>query len=130
MAAVFRIHALWNKRVPTPRLNEWLAAVQERHPPPLVAGRRLKLRYMTQDAGEYPPADLRAVHLEAERAAGILPPLSRQSPAPRFRPAGRPDPDDAAQDRQEPLRRTLTRNRRRASNRARACAAHRQMIAI
>jgi GTP-binding protein len=48
MAAVFRIHALWNKRLPTPRLNEWLAAVQERHPPPLVAGRRLKLRYMTQ----------------------------------------------------------------------------------
>lgn len=48
MEAVFRIHALWNKRVPTPVLNDWLAAVQERHPPPLVAGRRLKLRYMTQ----------------------------------------------------------------------------------
>jgi GTP-binding protein len=48
MEAVFRIHALWNKRLPTPRLNDWLAAVQERHPPPLVAGRRLKLRYMTQ----------------------------------------------------------------------------------
>jgi GTP-binding protein len=48
MDAVFRIHALWNKRLPTPRLNDWLAAVQERHPPPLVAGRRLKLRYMTQ----------------------------------------------------------------------------------
>jgi GTP-binding protein len=48
MEAVFRVHALWNKRLPTPRLNDWLAAVQERHPPPLVAGRRLKLRYMTQ----------------------------------------------------------------------------------
>jgi len=48
MEAVFRIHALWNKRVPTSVLNDWLAAVQERHPPPLVAGRRLKLRYMTQ----------------------------------------------------------------------------------
>ncbi|MBX6367998.1 MAG: ribosome biogenesis GTPase Der [Rhodospirillales bacterium] len=48
MAAVFRIHALWNKRLPTPVLNDWLVGVQERHPPPLVAGRRLKLRYMTQ----------------------------------------------------------------------------------
>jgi GTP-binding protein len=48
MEAAFRVHALWNKRLPTPRLNDWLAAVQERHPPPLVAGRRLKLRYMTQ----------------------------------------------------------------------------------
>jgi GTP-binding protein len=48
MEAVFAIHALWNKRLATPVLNEWLAAVQERHPPPLVSGRRLKLRYMTQ----------------------------------------------------------------------------------
>jgi GTP-binding protein len=48
MEAAFRIHALWNKRLATPVLNDWLAAVQERHPPPLVSGRRLKLRYMTQ----------------------------------------------------------------------------------
>src|SRR5216684_1453640 len=34
--------------VATPRLNRWLRVVQERHPPPLVKGRRLKLRYMTQ----------------------------------------------------------------------------------
>jgi GTP-binding protein len=48
MEAAFAVHALWNKRVPTGVLNDWLAAVQERHPPPLVDGRRLKLRYMTQ----------------------------------------------------------------------------------
>ena len=46
--AVFATHAVWNKRIPTPALNRWLAAVQERHPPPLVDGRRLRLRYMTQ----------------------------------------------------------------------------------
>ena len=34
--------------MPTPALNRWLAAIQEHHPPPLVGGRRLRLRYMTQ----------------------------------------------------------------------------------
>jgi GTPase len=48
MQAVFAADAVWNKRVPTPVLNRWLAATQEHHPPPLVAGRRLRLRYMTQ----------------------------------------------------------------------------------
>jgi GTP-binding protein len=48
MAAVFAADAVWNRRVATAALNRWLAAVQQRHPPPLVAGRRLRLRYMTQ----------------------------------------------------------------------------------
>jgi GTP-binding protein len=48
MAAVAAAHEVWNRRIPTPRLNRWLAAVQEHHPPPLVDGRRLRLRYMTQ----------------------------------------------------------------------------------
>jgi GTP-binding protein len=48
MSAVFAADAVWNRRAPTAELNRWLAAVQERHPPPLVAGRRLRLRYMTQ----------------------------------------------------------------------------------
>jgi GTP-binding protein len=34
--------------VPTPQLNRWLAEAQARHPPPLVDGKRLRLRYMTQ----------------------------------------------------------------------------------
>jgi GTP-binding protein len=34
--------------VPTAALNRWLATTQERHPPPLVEGRRLRLRYITQ----------------------------------------------------------------------------------
>ena len=48
MKSVFQIHETWNKRIPTPKLNRWLAAVQEHHPPPLVDGRRLRLRYVTQ----------------------------------------------------------------------------------
>jgi GTP-binding protein len=48
MEAAIGAHATWNIRIPTPQLNRWLADVQERHPPPLVDGRRLRLRYITQ----------------------------------------------------------------------------------
>jgi GTPase len=48
MPAVVAAEAAWNRRIPTPRLNRLLAEAQERHPPPLVAGRRLRMRYATQ----------------------------------------------------------------------------------
>ena len=48
MAAACEADAVWNKRVPTPALNRWLAAIQEHHPPPVVGARRLRLRYITQ----------------------------------------------------------------------------------
>jgi GTP-binding protein len=48
MPAVLAAEEAWNTRIPTPRLNRFLAEAQERHPPPLVAGRRLRLRYATQ----------------------------------------------------------------------------------
>jgi GTP-binding protein len=48
MRAVSAADEVWNRRVATAELNRWLEAVQERHPPPLVAGRRLRLRYVTQ----------------------------------------------------------------------------------
>ena len=54
MKAGMDAHATWNRRIGTPKLNRWLAEVQERHPPPLVDGRRLRLRYMTQ-ANTRPP---------------------------------------------------------------------------
>ena len=41
-------HAVWNKRVGTGALNRWFEEALERHQPPLVDGRRLKLRYATQ----------------------------------------------------------------------------------
>jgi GTP-binding protein len=48
MPAVFAAHEAWNRRIPTPQLNRWLAEAQARNPPPLVSGRPLRLRYMTQ----------------------------------------------------------------------------------
>jgi GTP-binding protein len=48
MKAVWAAGELWNRRVATADLNRWLVTVQQRHPPPLVAGRRLRLRYITQ----------------------------------------------------------------------------------
>jgi GTP-binding protein len=48
MKAVAAAGEVWNRRVATADLNRWLATVQQRHPPPLVAGRRLRLRYVTQ----------------------------------------------------------------------------------
>jgi GTPase len=38
----------WNLRIPTSQLNRWFEGALERFPPPLVEGRRLKLRYITQ----------------------------------------------------------------------------------
>ncbi len=46
--AVFDIFEVWNTRVPTGRLNAWLEAMQEHHPPPLAKGRRVRIRYITQ----------------------------------------------------------------------------------
>jgi GTP-binding protein len=46
--AALETYVVWNRRVPTGRLNRWLAAMTEAHPPPLAAGRRVKLRYATQ----------------------------------------------------------------------------------
>lgn len=48
MQAIFAIERRWNGHVSTARLNRWLGAMIEGHPPPAVSGRRLKMRYMTQ----------------------------------------------------------------------------------
>ncbi|MGV1013397.1 MAG: ribosome biogenesis GTPase Der, partial [Methyloceanibacter sp.] len=54
MQAVFAADQLWNRRIPTHALNQWLMAAVEAHPPPAVSGRRIKLRYITQ-ANARPP---------------------------------------------------------------------------
>lgn len=46
--AILRAHAIWNRRVSTARLNQWLAVMTESHPPPAPGGRRIKMRYITQ----------------------------------------------------------------------------------
>jgi GTP-binding protein len=55
MQAVFTVYEAWNKRIPTAELNRWFADALERHAPPAVSGRRIKLRYITQ-ASARPPA--------------------------------------------------------------------------
>lgn len=54
LPAVVEAYARWEKRVPTAALNRWLEAALERHPPPLVQGRRIKIRYATQAKGRPP----------------------------------------------------------------------------
>jgi len=46
--AIQDVHGIWNMRVPTAKLNDWLAAQTAAHPPPAPGGRRIKLRYATQ----------------------------------------------------------------------------------
>jgi GTP-binding protein len=48
MHAVMNIYGVWNKRISTGQLNRWLEKMEFDHPPPITAGRRIKLRYMTQ----------------------------------------------------------------------------------
>ena len=98
MSEVFRSYEIWNRRVPTPHLNRWLAEALERHAPPASKGRRVKIRFMTQASARpptfvafcgrpeaLPPAYLR--YLTNSLRAGL-------------RPAGRAHPHQAAQGRQ------------------------------
>lgn len=48
MEAVFSVYDDWNTRVKTGELNRWLREAMERNPPPVVDGRRVKPRYITQ----------------------------------------------------------------------------------
>jgi len=48
LLAVITIDKVWNRRIATSRLNRWLAPTLEETPPPAVAGRRIKIRYITQ----------------------------------------------------------------------------------
>ena len=54
LPAVLEADAAWNTRVPTAQLNRFLADALERHPPPAIRGRRVRIRYMTQ-AKSRPP---------------------------------------------------------------------------
>lgn len=48
LPVVRKAYEVWNKRIPTGELNRWFEAIISRHAPPMVDGRRLKLRYITQ----------------------------------------------------------------------------------
>ena len=44
----FATFEIWNTRISTSKLNQWLMMMTERHPPPIKGGRRIRIRYITQ----------------------------------------------------------------------------------
>ena len=46
--AIMRVYKIWNSRISTAQLNQWLSAMLISHPPPAPNGRRIKMRYITQ----------------------------------------------------------------------------------
>jgi len=48
MQAVVQASEVWDKRISTSRINDWLNEATSRNPPPAVSGRRIKIRYATQ----------------------------------------------------------------------------------
>ena len=46
--AIMKAHDVWNRRISTAKLNQWLGAMTEAHPPPAPGGHRIRMRYMTQ----------------------------------------------------------------------------------
>lgn len=56
MADVFKIYNLWNKRVQTHKLNDFLSRMTAAHPTPVASnGKRIPMKYMTQISTR-PPA--------------------------------------------------------------------------
>ena len=54
MPAVAKAHADWSTKVKTSDLNEWLRMAVERHPPPMVSGRRIRPKYVAQTKARPP----------------------------------------------------------------------------
>ncbi|MCJ2104230.1 ribosome biogenesis GTPase Der [Methylobacterium sp. E-041] len=48
MQAVVQAAEVWDTRISTSRINDWLSEATQRNPPPAVSGRRIKIRYATQ----------------------------------------------------------------------------------
>ncbi|TRW95483.1 ribosome biogenesis GTPase Der [Paracoccus sp. M683] len=62
--AILKAHEVWNRRVSTAKLNQWLGAMTEAHPPPAPGGRRIRLRYMTQVRTRPPAFIVKATHTD------------------------------------------------------------------
>ena len=101
MQAVVGAYAVWNRRVPTAKLNRWLAG--DRRAPPAAGGLRPAHQAPLPDPGQGAPADLRRLLLAARGAARRLAPLPRQRAPRGLRAPRRADPALAPEGR-EPLR--------------------------
>ncbi|MDO5620470.1 MAG: ribosome biogenesis GTPase Der [Paracoccus sp. (in: a-proteobacteria)] len=62
--AILKAHEVWNRRVSTGKLNQWLQVMTEAHPPPAPGGRRIRLRYMTQIKTRPPAFIVKATHTD------------------------------------------------------------------
>jgi GTP-binding protein len=65
MQAVMRSYEVWNRRIATAKLNQWLEGALAANPPPAVSGRRIKIRYMTQAKARPPTFALFGNQLDA-----------------------------------------------------------------
>jgi GTP-binding protein len=65
LPAVLAADTAWNTHVPTAELNRFLARALERHPPPAIHGRRVRVRYMTQPKVRPPTFALFGTQLKA-----------------------------------------------------------------
>ena len=65
MQAVTGAYEVWNRRIPTAKLNQWLEGALSANPPPAVSGRRIKIRYMTQAKARPPTFALFGNQLDA-----------------------------------------------------------------
>jgi GTP-binding protein len=54
MPAVRAAYERWNRRIPTGELNRWFERIQAKHQPPMVEGKRIKLRYATMPKARPP----------------------------------------------------------------------------
>jgi GTPase len=70
--ACLQVHKDWSARVKTRDLNDWLHHVVQKHPPPMVDGKRAKPKYMAQTKTR-PPTFV----LMASRAAEMPEPYKR-----------------------------------------------------
>ncbi len=62
--AILKAYEVWNRRISTAKLNQWLGAMIEAHPPPAPGGRRIRLRYMTQVKTRPPAFVVMATHTD------------------------------------------------------------------
>jgi len=65
LPAVLAADAAWNTHVPTAELNRFLARALERHPPPAIHGRRVRVRYIAQPKTRPPTFALFGTQLKA-----------------------------------------------------------------
>lgn len=62
--AILKAHAVWNRRITTAKLNQWMQVMTEAHPPPAPGGRRIRLRYMTQIKTRPPAFIVKSTHTD------------------------------------------------------------------